>query len=42
MLSDDYKDKIKEMLTEGISHSTIAKELGSSTKTVQRVKKDGR
>ena len=33
------KDRIKEMLAEGISHSAIAKELGCSTKTVQRVKK---
>ncbi|WP_365971575.1 helix-turn-helix domain-containing protein [Halodesulfovibrio sp.] len=27
------------MLAEGISHSAISKELGRSTKTVQRVKK---
>ncbi|MCG8531099.1 MAG: helix-turn-helix domain-containing protein [Desulfovibrionales bacterium] len=35
------KDRIKEMLSKGISHSAIAKELGCSTKTVQRVKKEG-
>lgn len=34
------KDRIKEMLAEGRSHSAIAKELGCSTKTVQRVKKE--
>lgn len=36
------KDRIKEMLAEGISHSAIAKKLNCSTKTVQRVKKEGR
>ena len=34
------KDRIKAMLAEGMSHSAIAKELGCSTKTVQRVKKE--
>lgn len=39
--SSHSKDRIKEMLAEGMSHSAIAKELGCSTKTVQRVKKGG-
>ena len=34
------KDKIKDMLQEGHSHSHIAKHLGCSTKTVQRVRND--
>ncbi|WP_290921416.1 recombinase family protein [Halodesulfovibrio sp.] len=36
------KNRIREMLAEGISHSAIAKKLGCSTKTVQRVKKEER
>lgn len=32
------KDQIREMLTKGKSHASIARELGCSTKTVQRVK----
>lgn len=35
------KDRIKKMLAVGLSHSAIAKEIGCSTKTVQRVKKEG-
>jgi DNA invertase Pin-like site-specific DNA recombinase len=31
-------DRIKAMLTDGLSHAAIAKELGCSTKTVQRVR----
>lgn len=35
----DYsKDQIKKMLAEGKTHASIARELGCSTKTVQRVK----
>lgn len=34
------KDRIKELLAQGMSHSAIAKELGCSTKTVQRVKRE--
>jgi len=32
------KDTIKGMLTDGMSHAAIARKLGCSTKTVQRVK----
>jgi DNA invertase Pin-like site-specific DNA recombinase len=30
--------KVIELLTEGLSHSAIARELGCSTKTVQRIR----
>ncbi|XPV75964.1 MAG: recombinase family protein [Desulfovibrio sp.] len=34
------KDKIMEMLADGESHSAIAKKMGCSTKTVQRVRRE--
>jgi len=34
------KAKVRAMLTEGMSHAAIAKRLGCSTKTIQRVKQD--
>lgn len=34
------KGKISEMLADGVSHATIAKKLGCSTKSVQRVRRE--